>query len=65
MSKVVIIKSTVTSIHRTKVSSCEEVVMEVVRDDSIPGIDPYCTHYTHWSTHENPLDPHPQGPGMH
>ena len=43
MLKVVMAKSTVTGIHRTKVSSCEEVVLQVVKDDSIPGVNPYCT----------------------
>ena len=42
MEKVVIRSSTITGIHRTKVSSCEEIVLSVVKDDSIPGIDPYC-----------------------
>ena len=42
MHKVVIKHSTVTGIHQTKIASCEEVVLQVVRDDSIPDIDPHC-----------------------
>ena len=42
MSKVVIKCSTVTGIHRTNVSSCEEVTLLVLKDNSIPHIDPDC-----------------------
>ena len=42
MSKVVIKCSTVTGIHRTNVSSCEEVTLLVLKDDTIPHIDPDC-----------------------
>lgn len=42
MNKVVIINSTVTGIHQTNIGSCEEVVLKVVKDDSIPNIDPHC-----------------------
>ena len=42
MAKIVIKYSTITGIHRTKVSSCEEVTLMVVRDDSIPHIDKDC-----------------------
>ena len=43
MAKIVIKFSTITGIHCTNnVSSCEEVTLFVVRDDSIPEIDPDC-----------------------
>lgn len=42
MPKIVIQFSTITGIHRTKVSSCEEVTLLVEKDDSIPHIDKEC-----------------------
>ena len=42
MEKIVIKFSTIRGIHRTKVSSCEEVTLLVERDDSIPHIDKDC-----------------------
>ena len=42
MAKVVIQYSTIRGIHRTKVSSCEEVALLVEKDDSIPHIDKDC-----------------------
>ena len=42
MSQIVIKYSTITGIHRTNISSCQEVTLDVVKDDSIPHIDPHC-----------------------
>ena len=42
MTKIVIQFSTITGIHCTNVSSCEEVTLLVEKDDSIPHIDKEC-----------------------
>ena len=34
--------SVVTGIHRTKVGGHEAIALEVVKDDSVPHIDPDC-----------------------
>ena len=43
MSAIIVIKnSTIAGIHKTKVSSHEDIALNVVADDSISHIDPDC-----------------------
>lgn len=42
MNTTVVIRSSITGIHRTKVSSHKDITLAVERDDSVHHIDPQC-----------------------